>query len=137
MSRSGFATNTEEASARLKMFFGPQRKFNHTFQQLIGWKTNEVAQNQFLSIKAYKVPELKRLGTRRVNEITVSVVHDDQISRYIKARSPGLTERPFECVARKTLPRYTGSADLREDLMRQRNQSLRFANNIVLADSNL
>ena len=52
------------------MFFRPQRKFNHTFQQLIGWKTNEVAQNEFLGVKAYKVPELKRLGTRCVNEIS-------------------------------------------------------------------
>ena len=103
------------------MFFCPQRKFNHTFQQLIGWKTNEVAQNEFLGVKAYKVPELKRLGTRRVNEITMPVVHDDQISRYIKARSPGLARRSFECVARKTLPRYVGSADLRKDLMGQRN----------------
>ena len=60
----------------LKVFFRPQRKFNHTFQQLIGWKANKVAQNELLGIKAYQVPQLKRLGTRRVNEVTMSIVHD-------------------------------------------------------------
>jgi hypothetical protein len=27
----------------LKVFFRPQRKFNHTFQQLIGWKADPIA----------------------------------------------------------------------------------------------
>src|SRR5215471_10873762 len=62
---------------RLKVFFRPQRKFDHTFKQLIGGKTNGVAQNKFLGVKAHKVPDLKRLGTRRENEVSMSIVYDD------------------------------------------------------------
>jgi len=35
------------------VFFRPQRKFNHTFQQLIGWKANEEQKVQALIDAGY------------------------------------------------------------------------------------
>ena len=47
------------STCSLQVFFGPQRKFDHSFQQLICRKTDEVPQDEFLGIKAYKVSQLK------------------------------------------------------------------------------
>jgi hypothetical protein len=65
----------------------------------------------------------------------MAVVYDNEISLRIEAGAPRFSGRTFERIAGKALPGDVGCADLGKDLMRQRDQCLRFADNVTLTNT--
>lgn len=83
-----------------QMFFHVEHELEHPLEELRRGLAPEVLEDQLLHEQSRDVSQLQGTCSRRMHEVAMSIVDDDEISTQIIARTPQLTGRLVEGVAR-------------------------------------
>ena len=86
-----------------QILLGVQRQLQQALEKLILWNAHKVFEYQLLRKQPANVSELQHLVARRIDEIPVAVIDDDEVTFRIEARTPQLPRRLVVGIAGKPL----------------------------------
>jgi hypothetical protein len=84
----GFVGAGKKLLDLLQVFFCIHRQFNHTFQQVLLFKSGIIVKEQFLTKEAANVTKFADFVLTGINKISVPLVDDNDVFVYIESRTP-------------------------------------------------